>query len=129
MRLYELLSQYRIIGERTMTVEDIRHRFQLEDKYPLVGDLRRRVIAPAVKAVDEKTSVNVLYEAIKEGRSIVAFRFWFAIKEEYKRKVRFSDLSKAKQEMILEKESLRGESRSTAYKRISQQFNDGEIQY
>ena len=40
IRIYELMMQYRSIGKREISLEDLRWMFQLQDKYPVWADLK-----------------------------------------------------------------------------------------
>ncbi|MEJ2326266.1 MAG: RepB family plasmid replication initiator protein [Chromatiaceae bacterium] len=80
IRLYELLVQWQTQGEREVTVDWLRDRFQLADAYPSTYELQRRVIRPAVEQVTEHTNIPVTYAPRQVGRSIVAFQFRFTLK-------------------------------------------------
>lgn len=74
-RMYDLLAQYRMAGERVLTADFIRDRFHIQDKYPYFKDLRTRIVDPAVREINSKTDLQVAYEIIKEGRRHVGFHF------------------------------------------------------
>lgn len=80
IRLYELLIQWQSQGEREVTVDWLRDRFQLADAYPSNHELQRRVIRPAVEQVNAHTNISVTYAPRQVGRSIVAFQFRFHLK-------------------------------------------------
>ena len=52
-----------------------RDRFRLESKYKSMVNFKRRVLDLAVNEINEKTDINVSYENVKHGRSIVGFMF------------------------------------------------------
>jgi hypothetical protein len=80
IRLYELLIQWQSQGEREVTVDWLRDRFQLGDAYPSNYELQRRVIRPAVEQVSAHTNISVTYTPRQVGRSVVAFQFRFNLK-------------------------------------------------
>ena len=41
IRFYELIMQYRSIGKREISLEDLRWMFQLQNKYPVWADLKK----------------------------------------------------------------------------------------
>ena len=84
IRLYELLVQYRNIGSREISIEDLRWMFQLEDKYPLFADLKRWVIDQALKEINEHSPLKVTYEAKKTGRKITSIVLKFKEKKALK---------------------------------------------
>ncbi len=75
IRLYELLSQVRVIGSRSIMLDELRAILVLEDKYPLSKDLRVRVIDPAVREINANTDLRIEHIAIKKSRSVVGYRF------------------------------------------------------
>ncbi|HID29537.1 MAG TPA: RepB family plasmid replication initiator protein [Desulfobacterales bacterium] len=81
VRLYELLIQWQSTGEREIQIDWLRKTFGLQDKYPRIDDLKRRVINPAIKDVNEHSNLWVKCGQRKMGRRIVAFQFQFGLKE------------------------------------------------
>lgn len=78
VRVYELLKQYESIGHRTLSFEELKLMFELEDKYPLFSGFYTFVIEPALREINEFTDLFVdEAEKIKEGKKIVAIRFKF----------------------------------------------------
>lgn len=70
IRLYELLMQWRDTGSREVSMEWLRQRMGLEDKYPAYKDFRRWVIEPSVKQINEHSPVRLKWEAKKTGRKV-----------------------------------------------------------
>lgn len=58
-----------------MTIEEIRERFALEDKYLKIEDLRKWVIDPSIKEINELTSLSIKYKAIRSNRKIIGYTF------------------------------------------------------
>ena len=75
IRLYELFTQYKRLGERYITVEELKKWLQLEEKYDRYNNLNQRVLTPSLAEINEKSDLYVKYEPIKRGRAIVALRF------------------------------------------------------
>lgn len=64
MRFYELLS-----GQKTplsFSLDDLRERFKLKNKYKLVHDFEEKVLKVAQKELDESSPYSFTYEAITE---------------------------------------------------------------
>lgn len=80
VRLYEILIQWRGRGEREVEIEWLRYILQLEDKYPSVRDLKRRVIEPAVNDVNRHSDLNVTWGQRKTGRKVTHIQFSFSPK-------------------------------------------------
>jgi len=66
-RIYWLLKQYQSIGKRKFNVKKFREILKIEDKYPSMSDIRRRVIDPSQKEL-KKTDLTFEYTLIKKGR-------------------------------------------------------------
>ena len=77
IRIYELLSQYRSIGKREISVENLRTMLELGKRYPLFADLKRWVIDTAVDQINEYSPLNVTYEQKKTGRKVTHILFSF----------------------------------------------------
>jgi plasmid replication initiation protein len=77
IRIYELLSQYRSIGKREISIESLRGMLELGKRYPLSADLKRWVIDTAVGQINEHSPLNVSYEQIKTGRKVTHIQFTF----------------------------------------------------
>lgn len=75
IRLYELMSQYAGLGERYITLEQLRECLELKDEYKSTYEFKRRVLDPAVKQINELTDYKVSYKARKQGRQIVGYDF------------------------------------------------------
>lgn len=61
-RIYGFIKQYENTGYRKMKIEDIKSMLMIEKKYKLLADLKRFVLNPAVKEINEKTNFHVEYE-------------------------------------------------------------------
>lgn len=75
IRLYELFAQYKTIGSRYMSLEEIRSLLDLENKYSSVKDLRRWVIDPAVAEISKTSDLLVTAEPRRDGRKVLGFQF------------------------------------------------------
>ena len=75
IRLYELCSQYKTIGERETKLSDLKDWLQIKGKYNLYADFRKRVLQPSVDEINEKSDLLVSVEPVKRGRAIVALKF------------------------------------------------------
>ena len=81
IRLYELLVQWISIGQREIEVDWFKRQFQVDDKYSRVVDLKKRVIDPAIKEINQYSNFWVKYEQRKTGRTITHFNFEFGLKD------------------------------------------------
>lgn len=80
IRLYELLAQWKG-GHRVVAIDDLRRWLQLEDRYPLMADLRRWVIEPAVEQINEHSPLMLSWSPRKTGRKITHLVFDYTPKK------------------------------------------------
>ena len=77
IRIYELLVQYRQIGNREISVDNLKTMLELGKKYPLFADFKKRVIDTAVDQINEYSPLKVTYEQKKKGRKVTHILFSF----------------------------------------------------
>ncbi|AFK94369.1 MULTISPECIES: replication initiation protein [Thermoanaerobacterium] len=76
IRMYEILKQYEKIGERTLTIKELKDMFQIGvNEYKLYGDFKRKVLLPAQKEINKKTDLSFEIEEIKTGRKVTSLKF------------------------------------------------------
>lgn len=81
IRLYELLMQWPE-GHRVVALDDLRRWLQLEERYPLMADLRRWVIEPAVQQINEHSPLMLTWSPRKAGRKVTHLVFDYAPKKQ-----------------------------------------------
>lgn len=81
IRIYELISQYRVIGKRELAVVDLRHMLEIGTRYPLFADFKKRVIDTSVEQINEHSPLQVGYELKKTGRKYTHIIFFFGPKK------------------------------------------------
>lgn len=86
IRLYELLCQWNSVGRREVSIEWMRELFQLEGKYPVLKDFKRRVVEVAVAQVNEHSPLWVSWEQRKTGRRVTHLIFIFGDKNNQEKK-------------------------------------------
>lgn len=82
IRMYELLAQYRAIGKRAMSLEQVREMLDLGEKYPRIDSLRQRVIDPAVAEINKHTDLRITTNVVRKGRAVTGFVFLIATDEQ-----------------------------------------------
>lgn len=83
IRLYELLMQWPE-GHREIALDDLRRWLQLEERYPLMADLRRWVIEPAVAQINEHSPLLLTWKPRKTGRKVTHLTFDYVTKSKAK---------------------------------------------
>ena len=81
LRLYELFAQYQGIGNREITVDELRRLFDLGGKYKTFRDLKRDVVDKAIKEINQYSNLTVACGLRKVGARVVAFQFQFETKQ------------------------------------------------
>lgn len=81
IRIYELVTQYRSVGYREITIEDLKKWLQVEDKYPRFNNFKQWVLEPSITEINEKSDLFVEVEQIKRGRSIHSLHFSIRTKQ------------------------------------------------
>lgn len=80
IRLYELLCQWRDVGQREVSIDWLRDAFQLGDKYPAIKDFKKRVIQPSIEQINEQSPLWVKWDQRKTGRRVSHLVFTFGEK-------------------------------------------------
>lgn len=80
IRFYEfaLMELKKRSGKPTyffLTIEEIKGRLELESKYKLYSDLKRRIIEKAISEINTFSDIQLCYTEIKAGRSVKQLRF------------------------------------------------------
>lgn len=73
VKLYELLKSYAGLHRKEFEVEDLKIRLQAP--YKEYYDLKRKAIEVAIREINQYTDIEVTWEPIKSGRSVVKIRF------------------------------------------------------
>ena len=84
IRVYELLMQYKAVGERFLSIESFRFMLDLGERYKQFNDLLKRVIDPSIDEINKLTNFKVTAEPLKTGRKFTDIKF--TIKEKKKTK-------------------------------------------
>lgn len=125
IRLYELLAQWPE-GHRVVALDDLRRWLQLEDRYPSIKDLKRRVLDPAVEQINEHSPLSLTWSQRKTGRKVTHLVFDYAPKKPAKAVGKAPGGAQAKRKggKLTKEEVARlarpGESWEAAYARLNQ---------
>jgi plasmid replication initiation protein len=79
-RLYQwLVREHRtkrgLYYELTMTINDIKRNSQLDNSYPVWMDFKKKIIQPAIDAINQKTNLSVSYSVTKKGKKAHSLTF------------------------------------------------------
>ena len=80
-RIYLMMMQFRETGFCKISIDDLRCALDLNEKYHLFADLKRRVVDTAIDEINEKSPCSVQYELIKKGRTYTHLELRFEEKK------------------------------------------------
>lgn len=75
IRIYELLKQYENIGERTLTIEEIKGYCGVINKLKTYPNFEKKILLIAQKEINTKSDIKFDFERKKSGRKITGIRF------------------------------------------------------
>ena len=76
-RFYEIMKQYESIGERTITIEEIKDLLMIDiDKYTKYSHLKAKVIQKSIEEINKYSDIKInLEKEEKEGKKVVGLVF------------------------------------------------------
>jgi plasmid replication initiation protein len=75
IRIYELLKQYQGIGERILTIEEIKECCGVSDKLKTYPNFEKKILLIAQREINEKSDIKFEFERKKHVRKITAIKF------------------------------------------------------
>jgi len=83
LRMYEILKQYEKVGERILTVDELKELLGIgKNEYTRFGDFKNRVLDVCQQALSEQTDIKFSYESYgKKGKGGKILRLKFTIKK------------------------------------------------
>jgi plasmid replication initiation protein len=76
-RLYELIQEFQETGYMIKSVVQLREVFAVGSSFKLYSDLKKRTFGHACGEINSNYAMGLRFEEIKEGRKIVAIKFFF----------------------------------------------------
>jgi plasmid replication initiation protein len=73
--LFQLLKQFESVGERTMSLTDLKYKLSLDDKFKQYNDFKRYVLEIAQREIKENCDIYFDYEELREGRKVTSIKF------------------------------------------------------
>jgi hypothetical protein len=88
--LYEWLKKWSNIGERTISVFEMREKLGVHDikSYDNFAEFKRRILEPAIKDINEKSDLTFTYTTHKTAQKITELTFKIALKAKGKVEVK-----------------------------------------
>ena len=83
IRIYELLKQYEVIGERTLLITDIKEYCGIKIKLNTYPNFEKRVLLISQREINNKSDIKFEFKRIKESRKFVAIKFLISRNKAY----------------------------------------------
>ena len=124
VRIFELIMQWKSVGELTISLESLKEMLNIDDEYKKINDFKKRVLEVSISQINKSTAYNIAITQKKTGRKVTHFIFTFGLKNEdkpkkLKKKPTKSDLQDPK---FLSKHGRPGESTPEVIRRLKEQF-------
>jgi plasmid replication initiation protein len=81
---YHLAKKHQTLGGFQISLDELFEQLGLPESYQDLSNLKKRVVKPSLDEITANTDIDLTYENIKRGRSVVGFKF--AVKEKIKPK-------------------------------------------
>ena len=101
--IYHLAKKHQAIGQFEMSLEYLKNELGLPPSYDKLCNLKDRVIKPSLDEITANTDIDLSYENVKKGRSVVGFKF--TVREKPKSKEEIKQITQEKNTFIQMSES------------------------
>ena len=77
IKLYQLVVQYKAIGERRVSLDDLRSILGISNSksYLAYKGIKQRILEISKREINEKTDITMSYSEIKKSRKVEAIKF------------------------------------------------------
>ena len=82
---YHLAKKHQTMGGFQISLDELFEQLGLPESYQDLSNLKKRVIKPSLDEITVNTDIDLSYENVKRGRSVVGFKF--TVKEKPKPKI------------------------------------------
>lgn len=82
---YHLAKKHQAMGGFQISLDELFQQLGLPESYQDLSNLKKRVIKPSLDEITANTDIDLIYENVKRGRSVVGFKF--TVREKPKPKV------------------------------------------
>lgn len=72
---YHFAKKHQMMGGFQISIDELFEQLGLPESYRRIGNLKDRVIHPSIDEITANTDVVLTYENVKQGRSVVGFKF------------------------------------------------------
>lgn len=75
IRIYELLKQYEVVGNRKIQLDELKKKLGVDDKHKRYNNFKRKCLEVAKKELAEKSDISFDYKEITTARKVTAIDF------------------------------------------------------
>lgn len=128
VRIYEILKSYQRKKKYEVSLDELRDKFELGDKYKKFSDFRKKVLDYPQAELKEKTDISYTYDVIKTNSSNISIRFNITQnKEDFKEGQRYDYNLEDVQEISQKVKNLTG--CNIAYKKVCELLEEKGIDF
>jgi len=80
-RFYQFMAQWRVAGDWKVSIEELKKRLQLQNRYPNYFDFKKCVIEVARVEILQTADIYFTYEEIKTGKRVTDLKFFIHLKK------------------------------------------------
>ena len=73
--IYHIAKQFEGLGKTDVPLSDLKENLAVPSSYHDLSNLKKRVLEPSCEEISKNTDINLSYETVKRGRSVIAIRF------------------------------------------------------
>jgi plasmid replication initiation protein len=73
--IYHIAKQNEGLGKTDLVLEQLKVNLDVPKSYHDLSNLKKRVLDPSCEEITKNTDINLSYETVKRGRSVIAIRF------------------------------------------------------
>jgi plasmid replication initiation protein len=73
--IYHIAKQNEGLGKTDVGLEQLKVNLDVPKSYHDLSNLKKRVLDPSCEEITKNTDINLSYETVKRGRSVIAIRF------------------------------------------------------
>lgn len=123
---YHLGKKHQTIGGFQISLDELFEQLGLPESYQDLSNLKKRVIIPSLDEITANTDIDLSYENIKRGRSVVGFRFIVKEKPQPKQLESKAYNLTGKQIRFFAKKLAYDDAFASQYAQIGEEYSDLE---
>ncbi len=116
--IYHLAKKHQAMGQFEMSLGHMKDELGLPPSYDKLCNLKDRVLKPSINEITANTDIELTYENVKKGRSVVGFKFF--VKEKPKLALEESKQKKASNTIFCKMSDAQINKYSTTLSKLSE---------